>query len=599
MKTISPQERGAIRAEAIDAAPQIIAAVLDTCEFMTGSRPIESDLDQLRQNIQEASPEIPWSVKHTRLTTIKDDLDAISQLVFNRRMHSYDPEFCAAIAEGTQLPPSNPFYTELISWLGGRILETAYQAVGDDVEERIEEGRTVLALDISDEEKADKISAIVLESMKSLVDDHDNESEKLLTGSKINHILKLSPQHVGPNSDLKLKPTCLSFSIIAASMLRKIGVERISHAGVITPKVFSYASILEFTARDVVSGMPLNAYPFPDQLRQSMERLQQRNRNLAENWDPHSCVIFTVGDATTLLDPYQLMNIGLSETDSTRMQSVQELTDKYRTAEITHIPSPLMVHEYRSAVMQYGYERIRKNMPSAPSWVKALDYSIMSGDVQPLYQLLERGYKTESLGGYIELIMAAGVIDPFIEEYANDSLEHGYELTEAEIYRLSHTMARNLVMNSLASHVFRISLKKGDTFEACLARCEKDDRYRERVAEDLFNWPWRMFLNAIQDVAYYGDNYGVESHPHTALEVGNLDHRVGACSLLDVSYGLGQDLPMSFWATQTSSQLPWLYSEQARKAETESQVGKMAMAVVRSYLQVEPYRYRQIAALIV
>ncbi len=324
----------------------------------------------------------------------------------------------------------------------------------------------------------------------------------------------------------------------------------------------------------------------------------------AVDYDPHSALIVRVGDELLLFDPFArvmtvLNNYSNSTSPYTKINRLREALVVQPALETTiNLDAYLTTYEWAENMAMAIRLMHQEVLPAKDRWRHALTYSVETNDIQPLLDVLQTisPFGEES---FTQFFSASSFTTSKLRKYLSSEeplIDKADDLI-AYIQDISSNIAEDIIRESLAKQIFWLKKYDEDLMKKCLTRCATDERYFVDRVDDLVMWPYRLMLFALQDS--WSDTYrSGADHLHVAVELGNLEHRVGSTALLDASYALDRPLPMSFWSRQSSSQLPWLYAAQAEATGYESAVGIEVYGRLRRVLEVMNWRYRQIVGII-
>jgi hypothetical protein len=324
---------------------------------------------------------------------------------------------------------------------------------------------------------------------------------------------------------------------------------------------------------------------------------------LCDDWDPHSIVIVRVGEIYMMCDPYQ--NNSTAEQVTSSFEVVTDLLVQQPAAECIYNPDPhFRSWETASRGLNAIESIFRLNAVTRLRWAHALHYAIQDGSTLPIRGVLDS--VVEQFSNVLDIpvdlpffLAASGIFENAALTFIGSigDVDVSDDELDLKLRKRVRTYLSNFVADSLAKQVFWLKGFSQDGILNCLIRAGEDDAYFERRVDDLMLWPYRLMLAALQEAWHSARDDGVRL-PHTTLEIGTLSHRVGATALLDVSYGLNEPLPMSFWASQTSSQLPWLYAAQASARSSETTTGQAVYDELACAIRASYWRYRQILGII-
>ncbi len=563
---------------------------------MTGGEMPDSVIEIARSRAM-GNPYAPdlWQLKHFVQYTDPTLQTPLGKLFISRKHNLIETD---EVSPNSGMPLQDPFSRELISLLGEQILDTAYLSCGEGIDEVIETAKAELE-QIEDPFEATKIVCktvgLLVDSLREL-DAEGLEREAMLKdekGQQINHILKLSPMTVSLDNEKRFMPSCLSISIICASLLRKIGVDEVLHAGVLAQSGVYLAQASHTIAHEITTWADAHNVTTGDPLRQLLERIKRQSYRTAIDYDPHSTVLFKLKSRWTLFDPYADRVLYESQYMSECIDDTAEMVNSHKGLQVVGFYDSDVTELAMSEAITTVFEIIAENLPSKARWQKALDTAIVYNDWRVLMDVFTIVNNKINVG-YAELLGVSSLFDNIVlaraETYGHDDSEFDSMLTE---------YTQKFLMKSLAQQVFGLKRVNDDELRSALARCDTDPSFYKNRVEDLYLWPFTAFVRGLQQLRRHHEGDFMEArharYPHNTMEVGEVTHRVGFTSLLDVSYGLGYELPLSLWMSMSTSQLPYLYAKQTDSVGDREKV----LADRLGYLVSKDLsRYRQLSVII-
>ena len=569
--------------ETHEAFPAFVDTVADTWDFMTGEEmPNDVKDAAFEEKDRDCAQPSAWSQKFKLQQDMNDSLKS-----HHKRPKVYTDEFSSELVEALELPGPDKATSELVAALGRRILEDAYTAYGPLADESIK----IAKEGFEDPGNSDLDRTIhVFNALITL-------TESAFRGKKQGHqgifndseyrsgqVLNLRPCSVWRGDRLVVRPSCLLQSIMVASFLRKVGVADLYHVGIPAPLHYPYARAMDYYC-DTLLGDHDPLTPMPMQLMDLLDKQKLNAEGFSANWQPHSATAFAIGDVMSICDPYQPMYIIDAYTDAQRALPMARALGETPNTDVLYAHDISETHDRVAWAMEASLSDVLQNLPSAKRWGRALDESVLYGTTTPLLQLLEAcgGSPAED---FYQTIISGGF---FKNRYESVLRGKGYSLKEAE-KKLTEEAGRK-ASEYLAIKIFGAKSTEGKDVHAALMRCDRDSAYRGRVVDDLRHFPQRLMMRLLQDAWSDATSYSQWCHP--SLDMGSIEHRVGAATLLDVSHGLDLPVPISVWARQWASQLPWMYSEISGSSGRESAIGSEVLGILRSYVEVDDWHYRQ------
>ena len=586
--------REQILAETNSELEQAFGAISDTWNFMTGEDMPEGMAEFAVERCEGRTPDQLWRLKFRQQVLDHVDLPKEVKAIRSASLcvDVSTVQLDAAIRNG--LAEEDVVVTELVTMLGERILVDAYRYLGEDADLVVEE--TVKKINQATT-TIDKVNALfeVIGKRHNDVKENDAPAEQLLKtsgGKQLNHIAKLSPITIGQYPTPTFTPSCLAFSIISASFFKKCGVEKLIHTGVVSTVDRPYATTAFNIAKDIDARFKTHLQPYCDNFEQIVAEIGDSAAHTIFDHDPHSSVLFRMDDRWVLFDPFMKSVVLMSEKESERLDKAHEILNEHPALEYIYHPSNKMTHLVNSDLTQFAYEIVTENTPNIEQWRRALDVAVAFQSIEPVRAMLEK--LTGGRMPFAELLVGTGLFDTISAAKYKD-----IDDDEAFIVA-SRAGVDDFIMSCIARYVFEMKDTPTPEFTKYLERCERDDRYRERIVENLNILPYKIILSALQDTRdlYQHPEELPHAAPHSSLEIRNLAHGVGAACLLDVSYGLNEELSLSFWARQSSSQLPLLYEYQSGRIQRSEGVSRQVANILRNFVEVDNSLYSQLNGII-
>lgn len=594
-----------MKVESMAARPHVIGAIKDTWRFMTGEEMPEDVVEAARRNGTEELPFPLWGLK---LAVQAANIGQVNEdrrvFVESQGLGQKLSLLQAQVSGELDFPPPDPEITTLISSLGERIIDTAYLCLGPDIEDKMAKTKAKLEKTYNPRKA---ISILVKAFAPYIVkfaemDDEKKELESALkdeNGRQLNHILKLSPRNISTEEGVGFKPSCAALSMIAASFFRQCGVDSIIHAGIMNAKGTHAASLAHHTINMVRNVTDGHGAFIPDNFREYLKRQAETSYKQVYDYDPHSALLVEVKGDWFLYDPYAALQLAFRDESAANMSLWREQLTTHPGLEFIAYPDSAISYAYNFEVNMMLLDWILRDMPSIGRWRKALDTAIVFNDPDTLLQVFEVEEDETGERQKMDLSRVLRNTSLLTHKFMTRTEE---DTPDEEYAAIIASISDGFVKDSLAKQVFGLKRYSESKLKKCLERCVYDDRYRNDRVEDLYIWPMRAFLSALQDYRILLDEWPGEEMPyqpsHHSLEVGNLEHRVGSVALLDVSYGLGYELPLSFWTAQTSSQLPWLYHSLTGMRQDGSAVDRRLSDTLLDIICIDYSLYRQIAYIV-
>ena len=437
-------------------------------------------------------------------------------------------------------------YPEAVAWaeaFGAALLDEAYTTLGADVEAKMAGYRAATT--------PDQQLAVIdwLNERLTKMKETNDFAEELGEGDTEDYItyhpIRLAPKAIGVYPDITLPPTCLGFSIIAASFLRAAGASTM-HAGVIRTDY-------EEATKDVIYQTELSAKEIETMTRGGTalsESLHQRNRDYRDDLGVdrgyHAVVLTRLADGSWCqIDPnfhattrYEAgyMNEKIEQTFTT----LNELADVAPALEIgvrMNGGTPLKGH----------IERWREVSSEELIPYRARIEEILTSDedesvIQCLHECL--------VDAYTALYPIDGAEDfDDVDRYFRDSyLFEDTELGESSAYYSQQTFVADAVAHLLEKYVF-YNRPVNETME----RCRTDTAFLERRMEDVLAIIPALRTTSADTLAAILSETPI---PHAELEVGRTETRIGFAVLSDVASYMPNDVPATFWHATWPSLIP-------------------------------------------
>ena len=450
-------------------------------------------------------------------------------------------------------------YPEAVAWaeaFGDALLKEAYLVLGTDVEARLAEFRcaTTPGEQLAVIEWLNKRMAQMKESDEVMADSTEGDDESYL----LYHPIRLSPKAMGRYPDMLLPPTCLSFSIIAASFLREAGAPMM-HAGVMLTDGEEATRDLIYQGKlsaEQIRKQTGNDTSLSDSLRTRSEDYQEA---LLADHGYHAAVLVQLVDGTWCqVDPNYNATIKfeagfINARAQTAYDTLHEFASIAPALEIgipmsANTPLKLHIDQWRSLTGQdlspYR-ERIETILldDDDESVDQRLHECIVDAYVN-LYPIQTRRDTVE-----IESTVDDDGAQFDIETYFRDDfLFIDIETGEKAAYYSQQTHVADAVAYLLATHVWR-----SQSSATVRERCRQDAAYCARRVEDILAVIPALRATSADTLADLAQ--GVPSS-HTKFEVGRTEPRIGFAVLSDFASYMPNNLPATFWHSTWPSLIP-------------------------------------------
>jgi hypothetical protein len=420
---------------------------------------------------------------------------------------------------------------KVIVWLVERI-----EAIDDIVDDQkktddIEALDQVSVVDAMDTYSADleAFSSIEEPALEEPEEEPDTDDE-----TAFYHPVRLSPKILGQYPDVKLKPTCLSKSILIASFFEKCGVEYL-HAGLARSSVEDarYAhkvsmSLFMEDAKDKNSNVS-------DEVN---ERLKDTRADLIKklnhNMGYHATILVNVVDGWLCIDPNYFLHYMVGPSTSFRFHKalniLKDIAPETKGVDI-------MLDDPNSAItMRLAYE-----------------FSHMIDNPKDTFESISK--KLANLSTDVSHEELVELFFPFLfddeEKYKATILDLLDFTYRRETGRNSEERLMYLVKKTLEDYAFPDS--EYFDFSKSIKRCQSDPSYALNRTHDLLLAPNYLMLKIISNVSNMIVKGTFSNYPVPVFEVGLPNFRIGACVLSDFEVYCGAGINTSFWLDNWAS----------------------------------------------
>lgn len=460
-----------------------------------------------------------------------------------------------------------------IEAFGAALLDESYKTLGVDANEMRDKFMHAQTYEEKDEVFVWLQTRIAKMTKGAIEETEDDDIDPL-----IYHPARLSPKFVGVYPDIKLPPTCLGVSVIAASFFRAAGAP-VMHAGVMRraydDDMSSISSMAWYAAEETKRIAGDTALG-----RSLLQRAEQINEGLKQNdIGYHASTLVRIGEGewcqfdpnykeTILWDGSQAQARNLDRIYDV-LQDFQHVAPNLEIALYSGSTSPLSVYGY------HGYYHDETQLHKARNIIESLMTNADPKTVRQqlcdelahiyfeLYNLpAEQPIHEQTL--FFDLNEAS--IKLALEAPENDESEEELPLTPFE----------GIVMELIDKYIFY-----GDPIEEVLERCKHDTAYRTRRADDALSILFAVRATGISPI----------KDVHRMIEVGNAEMRIGFAVLSDFASYFGSDLTTGFWHSNWPSLIP--VTERLDDAQTDGEkvlaIRALATAAGRSLTYLREY----------
>ena len=354
------------------------------------------------------------------------------------------------------------------------------------------------------------------------------EGENASDNDQLYHPSRLSPKLIGVYPDQNLPLTCLSVSVIAAEFFRRAGAD-VMHADVSRRNIEQTQLSTAYYISSLKSGLEKRfGLTLPQDLSDSLRRVFDQTWKAVTRNEPHHAAVYVnlIGSTWAQFDPNFASTVPIIHKDSN-----EELTKSY--AAITELKSYAPGTEISHQI--YG------TMQIADMALEVLGteqpHTVFSVVEPACIELLNED--TESIGQRIY----DNCIVPFFEATSDDVRLNKLK----EIIRGSEVESPlGDPEEGLQSEFYKLFEKYvlwGDSAESVVARARKDQNYLLNRVMDIATLPFTL-MATLASRESRGDGY---FQPHTLIELGLPEQRIGLAVLSDFAAYTDSPLTPSFW----------------------------------------------------
>jgi hypothetical protein len=466
------------------------------------------------------------------------------------------------------LPFSRTIHNKIEAF-GAAILEEAFSCLGPDAETNAQ----LLHDAQNDNEAIDAITWLIgrLYDIKELYEnkEEDDEEEQADRDDEepIYHPARLSPKFIGVFPEIKTEPTCLGYSILAASFFERAGVPYV-HANVVSTSKDEVRSSVKITASTALTS--LRERHVEGGLRDDVDDLLYKtftsNRErLKDHRGFHAAVLAQIQEGVWLqVDPNYESNM-IWNPDSYKPTDI--LYDQFiQKQDITRgLEQPFAMYV---SMANYDYYRGTQHLLSVMPDITEVDKFLAEVSPEFAFSSIIEKYFQEFVDPTNEMINTR-VFDR-VSDFCDEMKKDPWKYVQVTIDRI------------LTKYVFG-----SEGITASLERCKTDSAYRLRRAQDLANAPVLTMVAMSIEHANGVINNNIR-RPHAVLEGGNPAYRIGISVLSDYAVYCGDELPLSFWLTYWPSQVSLAEHSSLVTSEAQQALRKQAAADIEDY----SWRYR-------
>lgn len=423
---------------------------------------------------------------------------------------------------------------------GKQLLDEAYNVLGSDADAYVALFRDATTTD----EQFTAIDWLVrrlqsLTGRRGLQSDPDEEARLSY------HPLRLSPKVIGRYPDHKVGTTCLGAAIIGASFFRKAGAD-IMHAGVMQSHVQSEiidCISMMYDAMDDDSAKQFGA-ELPDLAKERLTaKIDEVYDIFQEDRGTHSAVyVRMVNGRWFQLDPNYNANTVLAYTmiDGEEVYEQDAAADEaYATlTQLKDIAPGLELSRY------FGITTIQDTMRDVLNAVEVGE--TYRSDIEQLLDTMSEESTIEPFRDYI-----VGKIRQTVEK--NEQWLKWAE--ESEAYEFFYKAKKGQRLDSVLENDFYAAFEKFVQWDMPIdewrVRCQSDPEFRRNRVEDI------MRLPSVVSAKYALSTQGQKetNGPHTSVELGLPDLRIGLSVLNNFALYFDDSLSAHHWLSQWSSHL--------------------------------------------
>jgi hypothetical protein len=550
-----------LNVETIAATPafeQLLELTIDTC--LSDREVFGAHLQALKNmNQADATQEI---VRRIGLWGVRQALeDSLGELGASRDVSGAVDAQQESEALFTHPEPS---IQHKIEALGLAILDEAFDCLGEDAEQKVEEYKAARTrkerLTVFNwlGKRLREIHEVLSKDSEEVTDNESVDEEQVDETAEqgdepFYHPARLSPKLIGRFPDTKVDPTCLGMSILAASFFQKTG-ESFLHAGVMRTsnaeaRTIEAAIIQVFEDYAEECGIPI-----PDDIRENLDEIKRYHKAVIEYRDSfHATVLAPFFDGNwAQTDPNFRNNIVIPQQGSNQITKVHSaLLDLKMSAGGTET----MVLNRNSLGTYYFFDRM-------------IELTKTSKPLEEYDGFLQDVPEDTALSEILSEVFP-DIIDPKLRttDEMKGQLRHLFE----SIYGLDYNQQLQEILESvIEDYVFEDAKDKGLAW--CIRKCKTDANYGLRRAEDLKYAPFYGLIRLFNHLQH-AIIKDYDKRPHSLYEVGLAPYRVGACVLSDFASYCGDDLPPSFWLTYWPSHISLVeHSEKKDDSPAQRQI---------------------------
>lgn len=348
------------------------------------------------------------------------------------------------------------------------------------------------------------------------------------------HPIRLSPKCIGEFPDIKMEPTCLSYSILIASFFEKAGADYL-HSGVVLTAGDEARTGQLLASEAILYAAEEGRVPLPDHLREKLYDTIEFIDNKYEIHNGfHAAIIVRMpnGDWVQFDPNLDNTNIYTKDTHSLTHQVYDHLRSQppEEKGMEQKIITPFII---TTGAYSIAINMLLDSEMDQSTRIEEIDQLLQTVSDTPeevaFAKIFEKCF-TDVLSKK-DIFTESGLINAISYYCEKNNLDPAEYLAEA-------------AYDTLIQYVF--SDVRHGFIAPSIARCKTDPAYRRRRAEDLILAPSMMLLRmqSLHGNAIINKDIKL---PHYAIEAGLPAYRIGACVLSDFAVYCGDELPLSFW----------------------------------------------------
>lgn len=427
---------------------------------------------------------------------------------------------------------------------GAQLIDEAYDVLGSDTDEYVALFRD--ATDVNDQFKAIGWllgRLVVLTGTRGLeIDTRDDDEDMPLY-----HPIRFSPKAIGRYPNHTIATTCLGVSILTAGFLRKAGAD-FMHGGVMMSHAQLEMLACAVMIQDALSDKAAEQFgaPFSDLAR---ERLEAKAKQILDTYrsdqGTHSAIYARLVDghwfqfdpnfnSSTVLGCSTVDGVKVYEDDAAADVTYATLTDLHGIAPGLELPQRFAVRSTQKYISEIT------NAIEAPGTYRS-DIEQLLADtpeestVKPFCDYILGLIKNTVAGNekWAKWAQDAELYDYEAEDFAGD---RGGSVLENDFY-----------------WAFEKFVQWDMPIDEWRERCRLDEAFRRDRTEDIMRLPSVVGLKYALSI--HGSGESSMHRPHSIVELGLPDVRIGLSALNNIALYFDNDLSVHHWLSQWSSHL--------------------------------------------